>query len=263
MQPMLNTAVKAARHAGDFILRTLEHMDSVDINTSERRNFLNKVQKATEEEIIGMILKAYPDHSIIAKESGRKDQSDEYRWTIDPLNGTTNFIHGFPQFSVTISLEKRGELESAVIYDPLKQEMFTAMRGRGARLDNRRIRVSKCNHLQNALLGSRFPANKDLIQPYIRALGALSKAACDIRQAGATSLDLAYIAAGRLDGFWQLGLESWDMTAGILLITEAGGVVGDLNGEQTHMKTGNLIAGSPKVYKALLEHTIQTVTEIE
>ncbi len=258
-QPMLNMAVRAARRAGTIILRSLEKRDDLEIETKSKNDFVTEVDRQAEAAIIDTLLKAYPSHSILAEESGNSgtEKNHEYQWIIDPLDGTTNFLHGNPQFSVSIALKHKDKLEQAVVYDPLREDLYTASRGKGAFLNNRRIRVSKLMTLEGALLGTGFPFKKqEHIDTYLDTFKALFAYASDMRRPGSAALDLAYLAAGRLDGFWELGLQKWDIAAGVLLVQEAGGLVGDFSGGSEYMNTGNIVAGSPKVFKGILE-TIQ------
>lgn len=253
MHPMLNIAVRAARQAGNIIIRSVERIDTLTITSKSRNDFVSEVDRAAEQEIINAIRKAYPNHGILAEESG-SHEGDDYLWIIDPLDGTTNFLHGFPQFAVSIGVQYKGTLTHAVVYDPMRQELFTASRGAGAQLNNKRIRVSKLKSLEGALLGTGFPYRYQQHLPcYLRTFQALTPVAAGIRRPGSASLYLAYVAAGRLDGFWEFGLSPWDMAAGVLLIQEAGGLVGDLAGGHDYLETGNVVAGSPKVFKALLQ----------
>jgi myo-inositol-1(or 4)-monophosphatase len=254
MHPLVNIGVRAARSAGNLITRSLPKLDSLDVSTKGRHDYVSEVDRLAEQEIIAVIRKAYPQHGILAEESGSQRGSDEYVWVIDPLDGTTNFLHGFPQFGVSIAVQYRGRLEHAVVYDPLRQELFTASRGSGSQLDGRRIRVTKPNGLEGTLLGTGFPYREQQdLDAYLAMFKALFPSAAGIRRAGAACLDLAYVAAGRLDGFWELGLSEWDIAAGALLVQEAGGLVGDLSGGSDYLKTGNVVAASPKVFKAMLQ----------
>jgi myo-inositol-1(or 4)-monophosphatase len=237
MHPMLNIAVRAARRAGAIITRATRNLDLVAVK---------------EQAIIRTLRDAYPDHSILAEESGASGESD-YQWIIDPLDGTTNFIHGFPQYAVAIALLHRSVITQAVIYDPSRNDLFTATRGRGAFLNDQRMRVSRRIRLKASLIGTGFPFRQlDHLEVYIAILRDMMKGAAGVRRGGSAALDLAYVAAGRLDGFWELGLSPWDIAAGALLIMESGGLVGDLHGESTYMKTGNIIAGTPKIFVELL-----------
>jgi len=253
MHPMLNIAIKAARSAGNLILRYSNRIDTLSISSKQRNDFVSEVDQQAEQEIIGVLRKAYPDHAILAEESGEQKTDSEYTWIIDPLDGTTNFLHGFPQYAVSIALKKGRLLDQAVVYDPLKNELFTASKGAGAQLDGRRIRVSTHHKLEGALLGTGFPfKQKQDLETYLKMFSALFQDTAGIRRAGSAALDLAYVAAGRLDGFWEYGLNPWDMAAGILLIREAGGFVCDFNGADDYMESGNIIAGNPKVCPAIL-----------
>jgi myo-inositol-1(or 4)-monophosphatase len=255
MHPMLNVAVNAARKAGNIITRSLEHVDVLEVDTKSKNDFVSEVDRRAEQTIIETLHRAYPDHGILAEESGSHAGDDDYQWVIDPLDGTTNFIHGFPQFAVSIALRRKGRLEQGVVYDPVSQELYTASRGGGAQLNGRRIRVSKRRGLEGALLGTGFPFKQQHhLDAYLGTFKALFTDTAGIRRAGAASLDLAYVAAGRLDGFWEIGLSPWDMAAGVLLVQEAGGLVGDFGGGHEFMQTGNVVAGNPKVFKAILQH---------
>lgn len=254
MQPLLNIAVTAARAAGDIIIRHLDQIDRIKVTAKSNVEFFTEVDVKSEQAIIATIHKAYPDHGIIAEESGVHNDEADCVWLIDPLDGTTNFLHGFPYFSISIACRIKNRIEHAVVYDPLRHECFTASRGRGAQLNDRRLRVSKQTQLQASLLGSGFPStNPALARHYIPTLEALIGKCAGIRKSGSAALDLAYVAAGRLDGFWKLGLRPWDIAAGSLLIKEAGGLVGDPFGGENYLKQGDIVAGTPKVFKALLQ----------
>ena len=259
MHPMLNIAIRAARAAGNIIIRQIDQAQDLPANEKSKNDFVTEVDRQAENVIIDTLLKAYPKHAILAEESGTRGNS-EYIWIIDPLDGTTNFMHGFPHYAVSIALQHKGVLQQAVIYDPLRQELFTASRGDGAYLNDRRIRVSKRKELKGALLGTGFPFREGAdLELFIRSLRALSPFTAGIRRAGAATLDLAYVACGRLDGFWEFGLKPWDMAAGILLIEEAGGMLSDINGNNDHLVTGNICAANQSLYKDLLIH-LQTAT---
>jgi myo-inositol-1(or 4)-monophosphatase len=252
MHPMLNIATRAARSAGDIIVRYVDRLDELTVASKQTNDFVSEVDRKAEDVIIRTLRKAYPDHAILAEESG-KQSGDDYLWIIDPLDGTTNFLHGFPSFSVSIALQHRGTMEQAVVYDPLLQEMFTATRGGGAMVNNRRLRVSPRKGLEGALLGTGFPfKQQEHLDAYLATFKALFAATAGIRRQGSAALDLAYVAAGRLDGFWEIGLNPWDMAAGILLIREAGGIAGDFEGGGQYMDTGNLICGNPKIFAAIV-----------
>ena len=252
MHALLNIAVSAARKAGSFITRAVERVDTLQVDNKGYNDFVSEVDRRAEQEIIRVIHKAYPHHAILAEESGGH-AGDDSVWIIDPLDGTTNFLHGFPQFAVSIALQHNGRMEVAVIYDPLRDELFTAIRGSGAQLNGRRIRVSKAKGLDGALLGTGFPFREQThLDAYLGMFKALLPRTAGIRRAGSAALDLAYVANGRLDGFWEIGLKPWDMAAGILLIQEAGGIIGDLRGGQDFFSNGNVVTGNPKVYEALV-----------
>lgn len=253
MQPLLNIAVRAARRAGEVIIRGMNRVHRLDVRAKGQNDFVTEIDMQAEREIIETVRKHYPDHAFLAEESGFSGEA-EYTWVIDPLDGTTNYMHGFPQFAVSIAVQRRGRVEHGVIYDPLRQELFTTSRGEGAQLDGRRIRVSGHLGLERALIGTGFPYRSNLhwLDNYMDMFKAVTKQTAGIRRPGAAALDLAYVAAGRLDGFWELGLSPWDTAAGTLLITEAGGMVGTLTGGEYHQQ-GHILAGTPKVYAALLE----------
>jgi myo-inositol-1(or 4)-monophosphatase len=256
LHPMLNIAVKAARRAGSVINRAARDLEGVTVTRKRQNDFVTEVDHEAEAAIIEVLRRAYPGHAILAEESGAHGTS-EYEWIIDPLDGTTNFIHGFPQYAVSIALRHRGVLEQAVVYDPGRNELFTATRGRGAFLNDRRIRVSKRAKLAEALIGTGFPF-RDLqhLDEYMAAFKLVTRETAGIRRAGAAALDLAYVAAGRLDGFWEIGLAAWDMAAGALLILEAGGLVSDFDGESNYLDRGSIVCGAPKVFVPLL-HAVQ------
>lgn len=255
MHPILNIAIRAARRAGSIINRSaLEGAGSLNVRSKQANDFVTQIDQAAEQAIIETVRKAYPDHGFLCEESGSTAAEAEVVWIIDPLDGTTNFIHGFPQYCVSVAVRSRGALAHAVVYDPIRNELFTASKGGGAYLNDRRIRVAKTTRLNDALVGTGFPF-KELtrLDLYTRQLQALMRTCSGVRRAGAAALDLAYVACGRLDAFWELGLSPWDMAAGALLITEAGGLVGDLRGDQTYLESGDITAATPKIYSALLE----------
>ena len=253
MHPTLNIAVRAARSAGNVIIRNLDRVDSLSVHTKDRNDFVTEVDKQAEQVIIHILRKAFPDHSILAEESGAH-QGNDYQWIIDPLDGTTNFLHGFPQFAVSIALRHKDRLEQGVVYDPLRQELFTATRGGGAMLNDRRIRVSNRKSLDGALLGTGFPfKSQQHLETYLDMFRALFPHTAGIRRPGSAALDLSYVAAGRLDGFWEIGLNIWDLAAGVLLIKEAGGLSSDFIGGSNHLESGNLVAGNPKLFAEILK----------
>ena len=252
MHPLLNIGVRAARRAGDSIVRSLSRLDSIKIDSKGRNDFVTDVDRKAEAEIIATVRKSYPDHAFLGEESGRSGDGETV-WIIDPLDGTTNFLHGFPHFSVSIAVEHRKRLEHAVVYDPMRQELFTASRGEGAQLEGKKIRVSTQRTLEGALLGTGLPfrANDPYVDEYLAMLKVLMATAAGVRRPGSAALDLSYVAAGRIDGFWEFGLSPWDTAAGALLIQEAGGRVGTPAGGDYALGK-NLVAGNPKVFEALL-----------
>ena len=253
MHATLNIAVKAARRAATVINRASTQLDLLTVQSKSSNDFVTEVDRAAEQAIIEVLRDAFPGHGILAEESGESGPESEFTWIIDPLDGTTNFIHGMPQYAVSIAQTKNGVLEHAVVYDPNTNEMFTASRGAGAFLNDRRIRVSRRTRLNESLIGTGFPFRQfDHVDAYLAMFKELTQKTAGIRRPGAASLDLAYVAAGRFDGFWEMGLSPWDMAAGVLLIQEAGGLVSDLSGEANYLATGNLVAGSPKIFGQLL-----------
>lgn len=261
MHPMLNIAIRAARSAGNIITRHVDRLDSLTVQTKDRNDFVSEVDNQAEQEIISILRKAYPDHGILAEESG-STSGDDYEWIIDPLDGTTNFLHGFPQFAVSIALRHKGRLEQGVVYDPMRQELFTATRGAGAMLNEKRIRVSKQKGLEGALLGTGFPFKaQQHLDAYLNMFRALFPQTAGIRRPGSAALDLAYVASGRLDGFWEIGLNTWDMAAGILIIQEAGGISSDFLGGHDFLESGNLVSGNPKVFAEILKAIRPHVTD--
>lgn len=257
MEPMITIALRAARKAGEIIERALERVDILNIEEKGRNDFVTEVDKAAEKEIISQLRKAYPDHRFVGEETGRSGTADsDYEWIIDPLDGTTNFIHGIPHFAVSIACKYKGQIEHAVVLDPIKREEFTASRGRGAALNGRRIRVSPRLGMKGALIGTGIPFNGpayDNIGPYLAAVQEIAGQTAGIRRPGAASLDLAYVAAGRFDGFWEMNLQEWDIAAGVLLVKEAGGLISDFRGGNDYLNNGNVVCGGPKVFKPLLQ----------
>jgi myo-inositol-1(or 4)-monophosphatase len=254
MHPMLNIAVRAARKAGSVINRATLDGAGFEVRAKQQNDFVTRVDHAAEEAILEIVRKSYPDHAVLAEESGAAAGAAEYQWIIDPLDGTTNFIHGFPQYCVSIAIRHRDVLAHGVIYDPNRNELFTASKGRGAFLNDRRIRVSKCLRLGDALIGTGFPFREGArIDLYTNQLKNLMQKTAGVRRAGAAALDLAYVACGRLDAFWELGLSPWDMAAGALMIQEAGGLVGDLRGDSGYLESGEIACATPKIYPTLLE----------
>ena len=251
MHPLLNIGIRAAHAAGDVIVRNMDQVTDISINEKGLNDYVSEVDKRAEEVIIDTIRKFYPEHSILAEESGQHG-GGEYEWIIDPLDGTTNFLHGFPQFAVSIALQHKEILEQAIIYDPLRQELFTATRGNGAHLNNKRIRVSKRKNLNGALLGTGFPfGNNPTLEKFISTFRAIFPSTAGIRRAGAASLDLAYVACGRLDGFWEFGLKEWDIAAGALIIQEAGGIVTSTSNDLAFLENGDILAANSKIHQEL------------
>ena len=256
MHPMINTAVKAARRAAAIINRASFDIDRVKYTEKMPNDFVTEVDQAAEQAIIEILSNAYPTHAILAEESGASanlHDDNENVWIIDPLDGTTNFMHGFPQYCVSIALQHRGQITQAVVYDPVRNDLFTASKGAGAFLNDKRLRVSKRDRLQDALLGTGFQFQNTLeLEEYIEMFRVMTQKCAGLRRPGAAALDLAYVAAGRLDGFFEKNLKPWDMAAGSLLITEAGGIVGTFAGESDYLYKDEIIAGTPKVFAQMV-----------
>jgi len=259
MQPLLNIAIRAARRAGEVIIRGMNRIHRLEVRAKGQNDFVSEIDTQAEAAILDVVRRSYPDHAVLAEESGHSggrpgEEESEFTWIVDPLDGTTNYLHGFPQFAVSIGIRRRGRMEHGVVYDPLRQELFTASRGEGAQLDGRRIRVSAQVGLERSLIGTGFPYRSNLqwLDAYMDMFKAVTRSTAGIRRPGAAALDLAYVAAGRLDAFWEFGLSPWDTAAGILLITEAGGMVSSLTGEE-YQDQGHILAGTPKVHAPLLE----------
>jgi myo-inositol-1(or 4)-monophosphatase len=252
MHPMLNTAVKAARRAAAVINRASFDLDRVSIAEKQHNDFVTDVDQAAEQAIIEVLQKAYPSHAFLGEESGTTgnvNDESEFVWVIDPLDGTTNFMHGFPQYSVSIALQQRGVITLGVVYDPVRNELFTAEKGAGAYLNDKRIRVRKLDRIAGALLGTGYKnGSAKALDEYLKMYGIMAERCHGVRRAGSAALDLAYVASGRLDGYYEKNLQPWDIAAGTLLVTEAGGIAGEFNGESKYMQTGHVIAGSPRVF---------------
>jgi myo-inositol-1(or 4)-monophosphatase len=256
MHPMLNIAVRAARNAGDLIQRSSQNIEKLTIDHKSRNDYASEVDRMAEQEIIKIIRNAFPEHAILAEESG-EHQGNDYVWVIDPLDGTTNFLHGFPQYAVSIALKHKNKLEVGVIYDPVRDELFTAERGGGAMLNNRKIRVTKQNSMRGALIGTGFPfKTMDHIEAYLGMFKSIAADTAGIRRAGAAALDMAYVACGRLDAYWEIGVKEWDIAAGVLLVQEAGGVATDFSFNDKYLQSGNVIVGNPRMHQ-LMYHAIQ------
>ena len=250
---MLNIAIRAAHRAGDFIVRKINKLPDLKVEVKARNDFVSEVDRQAEALIIEELHKAYPAHGIVAEESGNFEGDGESRWIIDPLDGTTNFLHGFPHYAVSIACEQKGRLAHAVIYDPFKQELFSASRGDGATLNKRRIRVGNRKTAEGALLATGFPfRHPEQLDAFMQVFAAFFNKASDVRRAGSAALDLAYVAAGRLDGYWEDGLEAWDLAAGALIVREAGGLVTDFSGEADFLDNGQVVAGNPRIIGDML-----------
>ena len=261
MKPALNIAISAARAAGQILLRNVARRNELKIQHKGINDFVTEVDYLAEQEIISVIHKSYPSHTIIAEETGHQE-GDECEWIIDPLDGTTNFLHGIPQWAVSIAMRENNKLQVGVVYDPFKEELFCASRGEGATLNNRRIRVTTHKDLQGSLIGTGLPYRVDQeLDTYLATLRAVLAHTSGIRRAGSAALDLAYVAAGRFDGFWEFGLNIWDIAAGVLLIQEAGGLVSDFDGGHDYMETGNIVAANGKLFKPLLTTLNSAVKE--
>ncbi|OUU79732.1 MAG: inositol monophosphatase [Gammaproteobacteria bacterium TMED78] len=254
MHGMVNIAIRAAREAGEIMIRQLNHLETLSVSEKSNNEYVTEIDKIAEKTIINIIHEHFPDHSILGEEFG-KQGDNEYQWIIDPIDGTTNFIHGFPVFCVSIAVTRDDELEHGVVYDPLRQEIFSASKGQGSQLDGHKIRVSKTNSLKNSLIATGFPyrSNKDKLDEYLKTLKNVIQSTSGIRRPGSAALDLCYVACGRVDGFWEFGLRKWDVAAGALIIKEAGGIITNLIGESDYLENGNILAGNPKIHSELLE----------
>ena len=256
LHPMLNIAIKAARAAGSIINRAALDLEVIKVGSKGPNDFVSEVDRRAEEVIIQTLLEAYPGHAILAEESGREHgaKHSEYLWIIDPLDGTTNFLHGFPVYSVSIALAHRGVVQQAVVYDPTRNDLFFASKGRGAFLNDRRLRVSKRLRISDALIGTGFPFRKgDNFKRYVKMFEEVMQSCAGLRRPGSAALDLCYVAAGYYDGFFETGLNPWDVAAGSLLITEAGGLIGNFTGESDYLYQREVVAGNPKVYGQLVQ----------
>ncbi len=255
MHPMLNIAVRAARNAGKVIIRSFEQLDKVEVESKGSNDFVTSVDTAAEQAIIETIRKSYPEHTIIGEESGVLTGSDDdFQWIIDPLDGTTNFVKGIPHFAVSIALKVKGKLDQSVVFDPIRGELFTASRGKGAQLNGMRIRTKAHKDLSATILATGFPfKHKQHTNAYMAMFSSLFQKSSDMRRAGSAALDLAYVASGRIDGFFEIGLKPWDTAAGELLVIEAGGLVTDFVGGHNHTKSGNIVAGSTRLLKEILK----------
>jgi myo-inositol-1(or 4)-monophosphatase len=261
MHPLVNIAVSAARAAGNFIMRNLDRVDQLQIERKGRSDFVTQVDRGAEGEILRLVRKAYPNHAVLGEEGGLSETvkrgigSDEHEvlWIVDPLDGTTNFLHGLPHFAVSIGIQVKGRLEHGVIYAPCTQDLYCASRGGGATLNNKRIRVTQTRDMESALVGTGVPIRSENLDAYLPTLRAVAESTAGIRRAGSAALDLAYVAAGRLDAYWEIGLKPWDIAAGLVLVQEAGGVTSELYGGDDVLRTGHVLAAGPKLHTPLLE----------
>ena len=262
MHPTLNVAIRAAREAGKIINRAAQDIGALKIEQKDTNDFVSEVDRGAEQAIIDILKDAYPKHGFFGEESGKTNSESESIWIIDPLDGTTNFLHGFPAYCISIALQEKGVLTQAVIYDPVRNDLFTATRGSGAFLNNRRIRVTQRAKLQEALLSTGFPF-KDFsyLETYINIFRDMAKKTSGLRRPGSAALDLAYVAAGFSDGFFEINLSPWDIAAGALLVQEAGGIVGDFEGNESWLRTGNIVAANPKVFGQMLQVIAPHLTE--
>lgn len=255
MHPMLNTAIKAARRAATVINRASFDLDRVTVSEKQHNDFVTDVDQAAEQAIVETLLKAYPDHAILGEESGAsKNLNDEteFAWIIDPIDGTTNFIHGYPNYCISIALQQRGVITQAVIYDPVRNDLYTATKGAGAYLNDKRIRVRNPDRIARALIAANHGPDPRALAEYLRMYEVVAARCHGIRSAGSAALELANVAAGRSDGYFEKGLKPWDIAAGALLVTEAGGIVGEFNGESAYLHKGDIIAAGPKVFAQMV-----------
>lgn len=260
MHPILNVANIAAKEAGNFIVNQMQNVEQLTIEEKGRNDYVSEIDKHAEKIIIDTIRKYYPQHSILAEESGAHKKESDFEWIIDPLDGTTNFLHGFPQFAVSIAVTEKGKLMHGVVYDPTRDELFSASRGSGARLNNYRIRVSEQKTLQNALLATGIPYyDFEFADAYLACFKEFILKTAGIRRPGSAALDLAYVACGRVDGYWELKLKPWDIAAGALIVSEAGGLITDMVGGDKFLQSGNIIAANPKMLKAMAQVISNTI----
>ncbi len=253
MHPLQTIAVRAARAAGDTIMRATENMDKVKADVKGRNDFVTDIDRRAEQRIIETIQKTHPNHAFLAEESGETGESSDVQWIIDPIDGTTNFVRGMPHFAISIAAQIKGKVEVGVVYDPVREELFTAARGSGAQLNGKRIRVSDARNLDQTLLATGFPfRSMTQFDEYMTLFSKLYPKCGDMRRAGSAALDLAYVAAGRFDGFFEFGLKWWDIAAGSLLVAEAGGIIADLKGNPNIKQSESILAANPKIFKAIL-----------
>lgn len=261
MNPTTNIAIRAARKAGSIVMRYFNRIETLTVSEKQTNDYVSEVDRLAEDAIIDVIRRAYPHHAILAEESG-SHAGNEYQWIIDPLDGTTNYLHELPQFGISIALQHREELISAAVYDPVRDEMFSASRGNGALLNDRRLRVSDQRSLKGALIGTGIPfRDQRFLDQYLDMLKAMITDTAGIRRPGSAALDFAWVAAGRMDGFWELGLSAWDFAAGALIVREAGGVVSDIRGGNRHLESGNVVAGNLKIQREMVQRLAPHVPE--
>lgn len=255
MHPLINVAITAARNASKVILQSLEHVDTHGLNDNHRHELTRNVSQAALDEILLVINNAHPDHHVCTKQHGHNAvENGKPTWYVTAIDGFINYMHDFPQFSVSLALKENNKWQHAVIYDPIRNEIFSASRGEGAKLNNRRMRVSQTKKIKEALLGTGFPFSEPQhLKPYLKTFQAILPVSSGIRRAGSSALDLAYLAAGRIDGFWEITANPWVMAAGVLMIQEAGGLVADFTGGENYFDSGNIVAGTPKIFKNLLQ----------
>ncbi len=262
MHAYLNIAIEAARKAGTLLERYFNNLDRLTIESKAHNDFVSEADRDAEKSIVDTIQKYYPDHSIIAEEGHGRRTNAKVEWIIDPLDGTTNFLHGFPHFAVSIGIKVKGKLEHGVVYDPMRDELFAASRGEGARLNNRRIRVSETRKLEHALLATGVPYREfDYVDSYMQSLRYFMTHTAGIRRPGSAALDLAYTACGRVDGYWELNLRPWDIAAGAIIVREAGGIVTDFAGGENYLKSGNILAANPAMTRQMARVIAQTIPE--
>lgn len=263
MHPMLNIAVRAARSAGTVISRAFEESDKVEASLKGTNDFVTNIDRDAERAIIEVLRSSYPEHTIVSEEAGELEGTDsDYQWIVDPIDGTTNFLKGIPHFCVSIALRVKGKLDQAVIYDPIRNELFSASRGNGAQLNGRRLRVTKPKEIEGCIFATGFPFKyKHHTEAYMSMLGDIFADAADIRRGGSAALDLAYVAAGRIDGYWEIGLKPWDIAAGELIVKEAGGLVCDFTGDHNYFVSGNIVAAGPRLAQAIVKTIRPSLTE--
>ncbi len=255
MHAFVNMALRAARRAGQLMVQSMDHLEGLKIEEKSRNDYVSSIDKESEQIIAEVLHKAYPEHTILGEEGGKIVDGDEFTWIIDPLDGTLNYLQGIPHFCISIGLLRKGQFEHAVVYDPLRNEEFTASRGSGANLNGKRIRVSQRPKLEEAVLSTGIPPGSigTHLEAYMGTLKDFTGSCRGVRRLGSAALDLAYVAAGRIDGFWELGLSPWDIAGGTLLVREAGGFVGDWRGGDTFFKSGNIVAANPKLFKGMVQ----------